>query len=108
MTTTHDEDARWIGVDPSGLIELSTKHYLYVSFAAEVLADALADDPDGWLVEVALDRYRQVRAEARHVQTLYERCYSSKSAGRWAGYLIRDGEIADATICEHNTTPGPS
>ena len=86
-----EEPARWIGPDPSALIELHSKLERFQGYAAVTLADAVADGLEGYQIEWRLQDYERARAEARRVTAVYRACYGAHSPGRWAGYLVRDG-----------------
>lgn len=89
-------ELRWIGPDPSGLIELAGKMDTLVLYAAKYLAEAVVDpDATEWLIESEKRHYLAKCAEAGRINDLYKRCYSYRDgdSGRWAGYLVREGEL---------------
>ena len=83
-------EARWIGPDPSDIIELVSKLRNHALYAAEYLADAIIDGKNESSIRVGREHYERARAEARRVNDLCDRLYAADAPGRFAGYLLRD------------------
>lgn len=84
-----DQEARWIGPDPSAILELVDTLERRVQYAAEYLADAIVDGNPATTVQTYLNHYTQVRAELRRVKALETRLYGSDAIGHFAGHLVR-------------------
>jgi hypothetical protein len=93
------QPARWIGVDPSGIIELTGKLDNRALYAAEYLADAIIDGKGETAIRLEREHYERTRAEARRVRDLYHRLYGSGAVGRFAGYLVRSRQsVSSSTV----------